>query len=1056
MSDSVGTDKPLLVLNASAGSGKTFSLVRNFLRLLLTESDERTELGQIVAMTFTNKAALEMKTRIMRDLYQLASGKPEDRKSLLDMAAYLEMDVEKVQQNASNVLRKLLHQYENFNVLTIDKFNLKLIRSFSRDLNLPEKFDIVLNESQLLDRAIDELLDSVDAKDQGKMYRLTMNFSKKTLHEQSDWNVKRKLVEKADTLTKEVAFPIIQALIDTEITAESVEQWKLELAKIESQFNTGIERLKNAFEAAAIGPDEFSGKSVTFKRFSRLTVTDGFKADDTFFDVTPSFLKNIESTAEKSGFFGIQSELESLLSVWKTHKNRWNQLTGYLHQLPILRLLRELAISMNSIRDREATILISEFNKLISKLVKNEEAPFIYERLGSRYQHFFLDEFQDTSHLQWMNLVPMIHESLGHNRFNFIVGDPKQSIYRFKNGVAEQFVCLPRIYNPDQDGGIELKSRYFEMQGRVDFLPNNWRSAEEIVRFNNLFFKRFTENLEINGKQFYNGLEQVPKGKPAGYVHIEYLLTANTNDSSDDEEDDSIGSENEERLLRYVSECIADGYQPGDICILARKKDECNLFANALKRKGYQVVSADSLLTHSDQGVRLLMLFLEWRSNPQHVQRAQLFASEYFHFVSPDIATQRYSRCFVPNEEGTRSYFSIGQFLIESGLSTSILSAPYSSIYGLLENVIFRLGLDELKNGYIHQLLDIAYQFDAAMGPTLEGFIDHYRKEAYKTNVMIPENSGAITVMTAHKSKGLEFPVVILPKLNFYSPRKNTLLVKTSDFVIETGVSKKAQEIDYLEPLVTAEMNAIYMDALNLMYVAFTRPVDRLYAFGITPKKSNDFTKRMEEVLKDVSGAAPDEKARIFMEWGTKPERTEHHKESDFEAFYPTPLEDRLWFPEISLRSKSTTEYEELSEQIRLGKQFHSVMEQSDSLEKAILLIEEGIKTGTVALSFKEAILGMVSSFYQNEAVKELLQSGKHLNERTLLVDEHTRLRPDKLIVKDTKAIVLDFKTGSALPKHEAQIRQYAEVLQKIGYVEVEAYLYYSTSSELKQVASDK
>jgi len=1053
MSDFGGTNKPLLVLNASAGSGKTFSLVRHFLRLLLTESEEKTELGQIVAMTFTNKAALEMKTRIMRDLFRLASGKPEDQKSLADMAAYLEMNPAKVQQNASNVLRKLLHQYENFNVLTIDKFNLKLIRSFSRDLNLPEKFDIVLNESQLLDRAIDELLDSVDAKDQGKMYRLTMNFSKKTLHEQDDWNVKRKLVEKSSALTKEVAFPIIQALIDTEITPESVEQWKLELAQIEAKFNNCIERLKTAFSNAALGPDDFSGKSVTFKRFNRLLIADGFKADDTFFEVTTSFLKHVETTAEKSGAFAIHSELEALLSVWKTYKDRWNQLTGYLHQLPILRLLRELAISMNSIRDREATILISEFNKLISKLVKNEEAPFIYERLGSRYQHFFLDEFQDTSHLQWMNLVPMIHESLGHNRFNFIVGDPKQSIYRFKNGVAEQFVCLPRIYNPDQDGGIELKSNYFETQGQVDFLPNNWRSAEEIVRFNNLFFERFTEDLEINGKQFYNGLKQIPKGKPAGYVHIEYLLTAENNGSSDDDDDDSIGSENEEHLLNYVAECIADGYQPGDICILARKKDECNLFANALKRKGYQVVSADSLLTHSDQGVRLLMLFLEWRSNPQHVQRAQLFASEYFHFVSPKIATQRYSRCFELNAEGTRSYFSIAKFLIESGLTTEILTASYSSIYGLLENVIFRLGLDALQNGYIHQLLDIAYQFDASMGPSLEGFIDHYRKEAYKTNVMIPENSGAITVMTAHKSKGLEFPVVILPKLNFYSPRKNTLLVKTTDFVIETSISKKAQNIDYLEPLVTAEMNAIYMDALNLMYVAFTRPIDRLYAFGITPKSSNDFTKRMESVLKQVSETPPDEKTRIFMEWGSKPERTEHHTDSaTMESFHPVSLEDRLWFPEISLRSKSTTENEELSEQIRLGKQFHSIMEQSESPEKAQLLIEEGMKTGLIAVNFKEALSGMVGSFYENEAVKALLESGKHLNERTLLVDENTRLRPDKLIVKDKKAVVLDFKTGAALPKHETQIRQYAEVLQQIGYEEVEAYLYYSMVNELEKV----
>lgn len=1028
------TNKPFLILNASAGSGKTFNLVRNYLRLLLSEGEQRSEMSQIIAMTFTNKAALEMKTRIIGDLNKLSTA-TLNQSFLVETAAYIGLPPETIQKNAGLTLKKILHQYEDFNVLTIDKFNLRLIRSFSRDLNLPEQFEVVLDEDLILEKAVDELLNTIDTKEQNALYKLAINFAKSNFDEENKWNIKKALLASAALLKNEQSFDVIRKLTTSTFTENDLSSWKETFKLLKLQTQQLLRDLSVALEDSKLTSDDFSNKSVTYKRLIKI-ITSKLKTDELVsnLDLSSSFLEHIAITGEKTGQQELVSKLNAVHSFWTSNKETIFVLELKIKQFYLLSILKELALSMEQIRQKESVIRISEFNQLVADLVKDEEAPFIYERLGTRFGHFFLDEFQDTSRLQWTNLVPLVHESLGHNQFNFIVGDPKQSIYRFKNGVAEQFVALPRIYNPENDAKTTVKSDFFEAQGQVSGLEENWRSATEIVTFNNDFFSQLKPLLPESGQSYYSQIKQDPRGKANGLITFKI-----------DHRKDKSGKESELDLLeKWVNECIQDGYNPGDICILSKNKRSCNSFANHLKTKGFSVVSSDSLLIDSDVFVQLVICFLKWRSNPLENQFAMQFAEKYFRLQAVGSTFSAYEQCFeiVEQEEKSKKRFSIKLFLEVSGFDESLLNSGYQSIYSLIQTFIRSQKIDELQNAYIHQLLDVSFNFDLSNGPDLISFLSYYATTGKKTNVQLPDNKYAIKIMTAHKSKGLEFPVVLIPLLNFGSTSndKNPVIIEKDAHFIETKLVKKDQVLPEIEVLSSLEKNAEMMDAINLMYVAFTRPVDRLYFYS-----NSDYGNISKSVFSTLSSLYPHyliSNDVIEGVIGSKPEHAtvESTSESSFTA---TSLADFLWFPEISLFSTDEDEATALSKQKRIGNQFHGLMENSSTKEEALALLSTGIRKGKIEKAIEKELLVLIEEVYSNQQIQQLFASGTHLNERTLAIDATTQLRPDKIIYNSNETIVIDFKTGEEKPAYLKQVNEYISALHEVGFKNVSGYLYY-------------
>ena len=1036
--------KPFLIVNASAGSGKTYNLVRNYLRLLLSENENRAEISQIMAMTFTNKASIEMKSRIMSDLNRLANGKDEAKSYLEEIAVFVGTTPEATQKKARLVLRKILHQYEDFNVMTIDKFNLRLIRSFARDLDLPESFEISLDDTLILEKAIDELLSNIDAKNQTKLYQLALNFAKSNLEEENDWNLKKILLSKAKALTNEGYFQIIKTLSKTDFKKEQLDLWKLQFKAEKDELTIRLNSLNRLFLESNVDANNFAGKSTTLKP---IVFNLQLNTEPIFFlkesKRTDANLANILKTVEEGKETQFSPAYLDFLQFIAEKGSYWIELDFKIQQFHLLAILKELALSMDDIRNKESIIRVSEFNKLVAELVQNEDAPFIYERLGSKFNHFFLDEFQDTSRLQWLNIVPLIHNSLGSNYFNFIVGDPKQSIYRFKNGVAEQFIALPAIYNPEEEPSIALRSLFFQKMGIVEGLEDNWRSAEEIVNFNNLFFQELLQFMPESGQEFYQHLKQNPKGKKGGSVELilnpkkDIDVTAFTND----------------QLLKWVEQCIADGYKPYEICVLGRKKRDCNQYANFLKSKGYQIVSSDSLLVNSDQFVQLAICYCKWKVNRFDFQRAMQFAYFYFEILDKKDAFDTYGSCFQINPSDSKVYFSEQLFFESSRLNAEFLDASFQNIYSLLVDFLMLVELDPIENTYLQQLLDLAYQFDMSNGPDLMEFINYYEKNEGKFSVQLSENEQAIQIMTAHKSKGLEFPVVIIPSFNFFNEGNNndSYLMEINEHIVETKMSKFESAIPAIQLEADKEDAAQKMDAINLLYVAFTRPQDRLYAINLKGSR-NSFYEKFNTIFKNLF---PDsyEDDILHLRLGTAP-KIKHHFRKHSTNYSPQSIQNFLWFPEISIQSTKEQEDDGLTTAQRIGKQFHFIMEKSHSGETAFSALQTGLLKGEIEQEFEGILIKLLEEAFANNLLVQLFESGKHLNERTLIFDSKTRLRPDKLIVSDQRTIVIDFKTGEKSAKHEKQVYGYMSVLREIGMPEIKGYLYYTGGLGLVEVSS--
>ncbi|MFN6077470.1 MAG: UvrD-helicase domain-containing protein, partial [Fluviicola sp.] len=729
--------KPLLILNASAGSGKTFNLVRYYLKLVL-RTENPVPVSKILAMTFTNKASNEMKSRIMGELFKIAHAEKTQNETFLSNLDRIAKDLieepKAVGRNARAVLKSILHQYEDFNVLTIDKFNLRLIRSFSRDLNLSENFEVVLNEKELLEKAVDELLSSISDNNKNEVYYHAIEYAKSSLDEEKDWQIRKELIDSAKLLQKEAFRDEVEKLSKSTFNKELKEDWKTQLKALFFEFKNLQEKTK-LFLSKFVETD-FAGKSTTFKGINKLISE---LSEREFHSAKIELSEASERNILKSTISDLDKNqlLQANLDVIEIQKKA-TSLNLFIKNFHIMGVLAELSKRMKAICEQEGVVLISDFNQLVGNLINEEDAPFIYERIGNRFSHFFLDEFQDTSRLQWLNMIPLLHHSLSENQFSLIVGDPKQSIYRFKNGLAEQFVELPKIYNPEKNPLIESRSAWFESQGKVEALEQNWRSSQEIVSFNNSFFQEIISNTEIvpeKGQKFYSSISQEPKGDEGGYIEVQLFDKASYSN-------DAVQIE---VLLKWVEDCLTDGFEMSDLCVLGAKTSQCNQYASALKNKGYDVISADSLLLPSDQHVQLTIDFLKCFSNTSIEQRFKLFAERFLRFKFKEKGAEIYLKCFEIIEE--KKYFNHELFHQLSGISKKLFNFNYPDIYSLIKEFFREVGLTETSNAYLQQLLDFAHDFDKRNGPELTEFISYYENRGKNTNVDFVSDSNAITVM---------------------------------------------------------------------------------------------------------------------------------------------------------------------------------------------------------------------------------------------------------------------------------------------------------------------
>jgi len=1047
---------PLFVLSASAGSGKTYQLVLEYLSILL-RTPSPVKYKSIVAITFTNKASLEMKTRIIDALFELSNFDiaHSDKKTnsiVLELKNIIGIGEREIIIRSRKALTAILHGYENFNVSTIDKFNLRLIKSFSNDLELPNDFEISLNEKEVLEEVLDLLLSSIGEKGNVALTKLVKAYAKNNFKEGDQWNFRRKLISFASSLSKEENQVFIEILKESSFSKEDYGQIQKEINELHAQFTSKTDVFADRFYALNISWEDLPYKKSTYnalKKVAEMKVCPVYKMNEHI--VSDRMMKYCSEPGDTKAF---TQELKALLiNVDATYLEivpKLSVLLQYRSNFFNMALLKYIQETLNDHREKNKIIRISEFNALIGGLVQQEKASYIYERFGVRYEHFLLDEFQDTSRLQWLNLLPLIEESLSYSRQNLIVGDPKQSIYRFNNGLAEQFVSLPKVYNPENDPHVAQISSVFDLLGLKKPLTNNYRSCPEVVRFNEDVFGNFSQKLPGNFSKFYDSVNQEPISKETGFVQV--VSTMQKRDVQ----------EMITEIKSIIDGCKKDNYTLGDICILTAKNDLGVIIANELTKKGVSVFSQESLLISKNMEVRLLLSYLKWRMRPtmdaMKRQFAELFfrmqdlvGDDYYQFLKEKISKKGAPFKLFDDEAFLDKYFE----------GRSRFFKPFENIYELSIQFISMMQWKESENPFLHQFIDLIFQFQNNRQSDLAKFIEYYEANKAKFALKMPDSKNAVQIMTIHKAKGLEFPIVIIPEMDFGLGLRSDskFFIESGDKILYTSLSQTNINKDIVDKS-NQEKNLILLDKLNMLYVAFTRAENRLYVFNRYKGKSNlgrlfheclieSFSLIEEDgCCRYVSGA---EVSKYADESHDQDLKEENNQESD--SFY-TAIDVPINSSKVELILSDELPESHSSQSERLfGIYFHQFMAQVNRAEQISDEIKVFKKNDLIDSSMMNRIADSALLFFQKADESGLFADMIHIhNEQSILIPESSIMRPDKIIERIEDVVVVDFKTGSANNSHHEQLWNYKAVLEEIYHKPVKSILYYTQQNQLLEI----
>jgi ATP-dependent exoDNAse (exonuclease V) beta subunit len=1041
---------PLHILKASAGSGKTYALVQQYLSIVL-KHENMNAFSRIMAMTFTNKAALEMKERVILALVQLANLTPENQKFLEDTSANCELSPEIVKERSKKILKRILHNFSDLSIQTIDKFNIRLIRAFTKDLDLPGDFEIILNTDELIEKTVDKLIDSIGDERKPYVSKLLIEFARHNVDEEKSWDFKRLLMEFMKLTEQEELKPIIKQIEQLNFDEERKKNLYTRIKTLEKNYKELCDEVFKPFIENNWTSDHF--KTGLHNLHSRILKMINLPID-LIEDLTDGMYAGIEKEFENPR---TKVPLEFYKDYLALHKWTMEIADEYkalklarksFYQLALLKHVNSLLLE---IRDRENILQISEVNGLISSLIQSESALYIYERIGSRFDNYLLDEFQDTSRLQWLNLIPLLEDSIGNNFSNLIVGDAKQAIYRFRNGMVEQFAALPKLYNPEGDSEMSRKSAFFESLSKPDQLGENYRSKQEVVLFNNCLFEQVREHLAENYQSYYNteDLVQIPKGKTGGYIHFELKIdsTKKSNDSYDSGEEEVEEERDDEFAFidTTLEQICADGYGYGDVCLLARNNKDIQRWANYLIEKGIAVISDEGMMVSQSPIVKLMIAYLEYRKSPLSLANQLLFAERYLLMLNKEPFEEL--QAFMQN-----GFFSFSDFCTKEFGGQNKVDFTYENLYDLSQLFLRLIQFNELDDPYAHYFCNMLLQFDLSSGPDLVRFLEYYHNKGHRSNVPLPNRPDAVTLMTVHKSKGLEFAIVVLPSLNWDLKVKSfSYLFSDSynDEIYIAPISKKGTQAQL--DVYTVKEQEILLDEINLFYVACTRAVDRLYGFVLSTGKSNTLGGLLLNDIPKLSVLSQLDEG-IY----TYGERTyTAHKKKEGLAFYPDRNLDRLWFPDISLIDKESIDDVDISVERQFGKALHAVMQELHTKEGAQDVIRELVKENTIEPRFVQQIEESVAQLMEDTTICAVILPEKDeivLDEREIVVSLKERIRPDRVIVKGKEARIIDYKTGIPRPKDVKQVKEYASALLLMGYSTCSAYLLYTDTLELKQI----
>ena len=706
-----------------------------------------------------------------------------------------------------------------------------------------------------------------------------------------------------------------------------------------------------------------------------------------------------------------------------------------LNNIFSIAVLNELSKELEQFKEENNVKHISEFNNAIAEIIRKEPTPFIYERLGERYHHFLIDEFQDTSVMQWHNLLPLVHNSLSEGYQNLIVGDAKQSIYRWRGGEVEQFVQLPEhifqselLPNPD-----ELKNSLLN-NAEEKVLSDNWRSDKEIVQFNNAFFNNLKTIISPDLQAIYESSEQNPKGNDGGYIHID--LTPDTKSFKSDVMDKII---NQIEVLRSMN------YDFKDMAILCRTGKEACQAAESLNKAGINVLSDEALLLSASKDVNFILAVLAYLHNTQD-KVSQTYIVSYLYYNNENAD---YNLHQVLESIGKGDSRVFNAFITSLGIDFKPQALWELAIYDLVERLIhvFKLSSTDI---YLHYFLDAIHKFSIKNSNDIVAFLEWWDKNHDKEAIVVPDDMDAVKVMTVHKSKGLEFPIVFIPFNWKVGKASDEIWVDAKGKIKKMKVallnnSKQLERSEYAE-IHKEEKNKAIMDDLNVLYVAMTRPKHQLYIYTAEYKNLDDFN-----TLSKLIGYYFQSTTHEFPISIGKLEPKSDDKDIDNLALNLNYSSLSDWRKTIRLKNNSNQLWDINLDRQQWGSLLHECLAQIHYPKDKEAVLDKLERNGLISVEMKSKLRNRIEELLNDEQLMPFfLEDWEVKTEQIILQESGESYVPDRLLIKNNKVKIIDYKTGSTsqMEKHKKQVDGYYKALKKMGFKEISKYIIYTEEND--------
>lgn len=1027
----------LTIYSASAGSGKTYTITNQYVAMLL-KNDKAYK--NILAITFTNKATEEMKDRIVKKLAEMVLyPKTDDEKirkqqSIKEVADICNISETETEQKAKIIFTSILHDYSFFSISTIDSFFQKIIRNFMREMKINNNYEIELDSEFIISIIVEDLIEK--AQENKKLKKIFFTLIEENIEENNKWDFRRNLKS------------LLKIILDSDFTSyennykdffadvNNYSNFKKELKIFETKFKTVIEThtkiLTDLLTTYNLSPDNFKGKSRSVIN-RLLKIKNDFSKNEIFYkcnDETEWTTKNIS---------------ENIISVFidasVKYKNDFlENYTNYitakliLENFSYLELIDIFLEKLKNYLNEEGKMLISEVPKFLSAIARNNESSFIYEKIGTTYNNFLLDEFQDTSKIQWESIFPLIYDSDAQNHQNIIVGDIKQSIYAWRGGDWELMAAL---------------------NGNLNILEKNWRSGKTIVEFNNNFFERAREILINEFKDIFT-TEQIENIKNKIYAQI-YQNVKKENDSfvkvslfnAEKTSETTYKEMVVDKLIFEIENIQLKGFAAGDILILVRSKKEGSFIAGKILEYSqssmanqnlcYAVVSSEAQLISANNNIQLIISALKFLSNTN--DNLSLTEVAYFDFLN------KKSDNVFDFETNINEILTNKLLKIKNDAAKQLL---HEIVEEIIEKFYLNVNVEKRNIPFLISFREIIHEFEQKYSTSYKDFLVFWEEKGKDKVLNLPEKQNAINILTIHKSKGLEADFVFIPFCNWELDKQTPSQIKLLKTYEKEPFSRlPIYPIKYNKNLLNSWFKEEYVkinfkniiESFNLLYVAFTRARKGLFVY-------------CDKITEKYSSA---NKINIFVKAALPPqiENIENESDSLFEEYnygqFPKIEEKYILESKIldcyPLNTKiKTVRSDFFNQNIESGILLHKIFENIETKEDIDKAINKFYYQGKIYLHEKEALKTEIMNYLENPLVSDWF-CGKYkvYNEREILTVNEKIRRPDRIMENNKQIIIVDYKFGDVTDeRYIKQISNYVKSLSEIEKnKEIKAYIWY-------------